>query len=194
MRKVILYLQISLDGVISESDQWMSFSDDILKDTLDYYKTVDTGIFGSNTYPFLSEYWQTAEKSSNNPLEKEFAKQINNIDKFVLSRSSVELTWKNSHHLKFTDNESFIKVIQDLKSKPGKSISVESGIKIWKAFLQNNLFDELLLYVHPVIAGNGVKLFDEISTKTTLKLKSSKTLDKDVIKLYYEIHDRTTNR
>ncbi len=92
MRKVILYMQISLDGVISNSDEWMSFSDDIVLDTLDYYKTIDTVIFGSNTYPFMSDYWQTAEQSSNSPIEKEFAKQLNERNKIVLSRSPVNLT------------------------------------------------------------------------------------------------------
>src|SRR4030095_1062562 len=111
MRKVILYLQMSLDGVVSESDQWMSFSDDILTDAIDYYKALDTVIFGSNTYPFLSRYWQTAEQSSNSPLERRFAKKLNDINKIVLSRSSIELTWKNSTHLSFTDNRTFIKLI-----------------------------------------------------------------------------------
>ncbi len=80
----------------------------------------------------------------------------------------------------------FVKAIQDLKNKAGKDISVESGIKIWKFFLQNNLFDELLLYVHPVIAGSGVKLFDETISKRVLKLNSYKSLDKGVVVLHYE--------
>ena len=125
----------------------MSFSDDIVLDTLDYYKTIDTVIFGSNTYPFMSDYWQTAEQSSNSPIEKEFAKQLNERNKIVLSRSPVNLTWRNSGHLSFTDNASFVKAIQDLKNKAGKDISVESGIKIWKFFLQNNLFDEFACFM-----------------------------------------------
>jgi dihydrofolate reductase len=95
MRKIILYLHISLDGVVSDSDKWMSFSDDILTDAIEYYETLDAVIFGSNTYPFLSDYWQTAEQSSNSPLEKEFAKRINDINKIVISRSPIQLTWKN---------------------------------------------------------------------------------------------------
>jgi len=186
MRKIILYLQISLDGVVSDSDKWMSFSDDILTDAIDYYKTLDTVIFGSNTYPFLSDYWQTAEQSSNSPLEKEFAKRINDINKIVLSRSPKELTWKNSQHLGFTDTQDLIKTLQNLKNQPGKNISVEGGITIWKLLLQNNLFDELLLYVHPTIFGKGIKLFDEINSQAILKLKYSKTLDKGVVLLHYE--------
>jgi dihydrofolate reductase len=190
MRKIVLYLHISLDGVVSNSDQWMSFSDDILTDAIDYYKTLDTVVFGSNTYPFLSNYWQTAEESSNSPLEKEFAKKINDINKIVLSGSPKELTWRNSQHLRFTGTQDLIRKLQNLKNQPGKNISVEGGITIWKLLLQNNLFDELLFYVHPTIFGKGIKLFDEINSQATLKLKYSKLLDKGVVSLHYETSNR----
>lgn len=186
MRKVILKLQISLDGVVSNTEQWMTIGKDILTDAIDYYKTLDTVIIGSNFYPFLSDYWQAAENSSSSVIEKQFAKQINDINKLVPSRSSINLNWKNSHHLSFTDTPSFIKIIQNLKNQPGKNISVESGIGLWEQFLQNDLFDELLLYVHPAIAGNGLKFFDDTNLKKPLHLKSSKILDKGVVKLNYE--------
>ena len=186
MRKVILKMQISLDGIVSGQGEWMSFSDSIVSDAMDYYETLDTIIVGSKFYYFLSDYWQTAEKSSDSLTERIFANRINEIDKIVLSRSPINLTWKNSRHLNFKDTPDLIKLIQEIKNKPGKDISVESGLGMWKLFLQNNLFDELLLYVHPTIAGNGIKLFDNINTKTVLKLKSSKNLDRGVIKLNYE--------
>jgi dihydrofolate reductase len=186
MRKVILKMQISLDGVVSGQGEWMSFSDSIVSDAMDYYETLDTIIVGSKFYHYLSGYWQTAEKSSDSLTERIFANRINEIDKIVLSRSPINLTWKNSRHLNFKDPQDLIKLIQEIKSKPGKDISVESGLGMWKLFLQNNLFDELLLYVHPTIVGNGIKLFDNINTKTVLNLKSSKTLDRGVIKLNYE--------
>jgi dihydrofolate reductase len=186
MKKVILYFQISLDGIVSDSDKWMSFSDDILTDAIDYYETLDTVIFGSTSYPFLSAYWQRAEQSSNSSPEREFAKKINDINKIVISRSPIELSWKNSQHLTFTDNQSFVTLIQDLKRQPGKNISVEGGIGMWRQFMQNNLIDELMFFVHPVIYGKGTKLFDDMSLQTTLNLKSSRAIDKGVVKLHYE--------
>lgn len=186
MRKIILKMQISLDGVVSGEGEWMSFSDSIVSDVLEYYDNLDTIIIGSKFYSFLSDYWQTAEKSSTSQTEKLFAHQINKMYKIVPSRSTVNLTWKNSEHLLFKDKENFIKLIQEIRGKEGKNISIESGIGMWKLFIDNNLFDELLLYVHPTIVGNGVKIFDKINDKAYLKLKSSKTLDKDVIKLHYE--------
>lgn len=71
MRKVILYMQISLDGVVSNPEQWMTLSDDIISDAIDYYKSLDTVVFGSNTYPFMADYWPAAfwiERTIDQPL------------------------------------------------------------------------------------------------------------------------------
>jgi len=186
MRKIILKMQLSLDGVVSTEGEWMSFSDSIVSDTMKYYETLDTIITGSKFYSFLSDYWQAAEKSSKSQTEKNFASRINEIDKIVLSRSSVNLTWKNSHPINFNNIEDLIRIVKDLKNRSGKDISVESGIGIWKLFLEHNLFDALLLYVHPIIVGDGIKLFSTMNTRAALTLKESKTLDRGVIKLYYE--------
>ena len=112
MRKVILKMQISLDGIVSGQGEWMSFSDSIVSDAMDYYETLDTIIVGSKFYYFLSDYWQTAEKSSDSLTERIFANRINEIGKIVLSRSPINLTWKNSHDLYFKDTQDLIKLIQ----------------------------------------------------------------------------------
>lgn len=51
MRKVILTMQASLDGVVSDVEQWMTLSDEIIPDSLEYYNTLDAIITGGNTYP-----------------------------------------------------------------------------------------------------------------------------------------------
>ena len=177
---------MSLDNVVSDPDQWMLMSDDILKAATDYYDQLDTVLFGSQTYPFLADYWQQAEHNSDSATEREFARKINQIQKFVLSRSSVEVTWKNSEWLNFTDISSLPMQIHTLKQQPGKAISVESGIGIWKVFLENSLFDELRILVHPVIAGQGDKVFSVIRTTHNLTLKSTRTFDNGVIELHYQ--------
>ncbi|TXJ26799.1 MAG: deaminase [Chitinophagaceae bacterium] len=186
MRKVILKMQLSLDGVVSGEGEWMSFSESIVSDAMKYYQTLDTIIIGSRFYSFLSDYWQTAEKSSNSSIEKSFAARINSIDKIVLSRSPMNLSWNNSRCVNFKNTEDLIGIIKELKNTSGKDISVESGIGIWKLFLQHCIFDGLLLYVHPIIAGDGIRLFNDIDARAALTLKESKTLDRGVIKLYYE--------
>lgn len=184
--KVILSFQISLDGIASDPDQWMSFSDDILLDALDYYKDVDAAIFGGGTYPFMSNYWTKAEQSSQSALEREFARKLNDTQKIVLSRKPVELTWRNSWQLIYSDDASFIRLVQGLREKDGKDITVESGIGMWKQFLRHNLFDELMIFVHPAVVGKGEKLFDSINSTADLRMKSCRPIDRGVVRLLYE--------
>lgn len=176
---------MSLDNVVSDSDKWMLMNDDILKSAIKYYEQLDTVIFGSQTYPFMADYWPRAELSSVSRTEQEFAKKINQIKKIVLSRSSVDTTWNNSELLNFADIKSLSKSLNCLKEQKGKNISVEGGIRIWKILLENTLFDELFLSIHPVIVGQGVKLFSDLQNKYELVLKTSKTFGNGVIELHH---------
>ena len=82
MGKVVLYMQMSLDGVVGDVDQWAIISDEIMNQSNKRYDDIAISIYGGNTYPGMAEYWQDAEKNSSDPLEKAFAKKIN--DKVVV--------------------------------------------------------------------------------------------------------------
>jgi dihydrofolate reductase len=164
----------------------MLMDDELLQEAIAYYQTIDTVLFGSKTYPFLAEYWQGAEKTSDSAAERAFAGRINEIRKYVLSRSSVDLTWRRSELLHFGDIAGLAESINHLKKQKGKDISVESGLGIWKILLENALFDELLLYVQPVIVGKGERLFSGTNLFTRLNLKSTKSFNNGVLELRYE--------
>lgn len=57
MGEIILTMQVSLDGIVSDEHLWMTLSREILEDYLDYYQTIDTIIVGRNSYGSLAEYW-----------------------------------------------------------------------------------------------------------------------------------------
>jgi dihydrofolate reductase len=194
LRKIILYMQISIDGIVSNVDQWMTFSDEILADSLESYNTVDTIVVGGNTYPSMAEYWQTAEKSSDSALERSVAKRINEMKKIVISRSNINPVWNNSQQLIYKDSESFVREIENLKKSEGKNISVESGVKTWRLFIQNALFDDIMLFIHPVIAAQGEKLFTDVGTKFSMQLSNSKIYKNGVVGLHYQKNIKENNR
>ena len=49
-----------------------------------------------------------------------------------------------------------------------------------------NLIDEYQLCIHPVIAGTGLPLFENIKDRTVLKLIKTKTFSGGAVTLYYE--------
>ncbi|QRG69018.1 dihydrofolate reductase family protein [Brevibacillus choshinensis] len=189
MGKVVLYMQVSLDGVVSDVEQWMNLSDEILEDALAYYDTLDAIVIGGHSYSSMAAYWQQAEDASDSALERRFAKRINELPKIVISRSEQELTWRNSQLLTYRDLESFRMEIEHLKSSTTKDISVESGVRTWRLFLKSALVDELRLLVHPVVAAKGDKLFDEIETQQAWKLSGTKVFSNGVVELHYRISE-----
>ena len=53
MGKVVLYMQMSLDGVVGDVDQWATISDEIMNQSTKRYDEIAISIYGGNTYPTL---------------------------------------------------------------------------------------------------------------------------------------------
>jgi len=185
MGKAVLTMHMSLDGIVTDEHKWMSFSDEILEEYIEYYNKTDRIVIGRNTYSQLAEYWQNAEHSSPSELERSVAKQINDIPKIVLSRTQKDLVWRNSEQIWIRDTESFVQEMHALKHTAG-IVSVESGLKTWQLFIEHELFDDLWVFVHPVIAAEGERLFDAARNRHPLQLTSSKTYSNGAVGLYYQ--------
>lgn len=189
MRKITLYMQSSVDGIVSDPDRWANISDEILEDALQMYENIGTIVFGGRSYPSMAQYWIGAEQTSASELERAFAKKINEIDKIVISRSPVKTAWKNSRCIQVADEDALFAAVQKLRSSKGGPISVEAGVKLWQLFLQNRLYDELWMLVHPAIAGSGQRLFD-VEDGARLQFLASRSYENGVMGLRYAL-DRT---
>ena len=186
MRKIFLHFAMTADGRVSNVEQWVSFTDEAMKDGSAWHDTVDAIIFGNNNYAPLAGYWQDAETSAKSAEERAFAKKMNGMHKIVLSHNEVELVWKNSELLRVKDSAAFKQAIARLKDMPGKNITVDSGEGTWRSFLENDLWDGIDMLVHPVVIGNGKPLLVSMSIKAPLRLVESKTYDNGVVNLRYE--------
>lgn len=165
MRKIFLHFAMTADGRVSNVEQWVSFTDEAMKDGSAWHDTVDAIIFGNNNYAPLAEYWQNAETAANSAEERAFARKVNDMQKFVLSHGEVELVWKNSQLLRAKDSAEFKQAIARLKNMPGKNIAVDSGEGTWRSFLENDLWDGIDMLVHPLVIGNGKPLFASMAVK-----------------------------
>jgi len=184
MGEIILTMQMSLDGIVSDEHKWMTLSEEIFEDYLEYYKTVDTIIVGRNTYASLADHWQQAENSSNS-LERAIAQKMNDIPKVVISHSDVALSWRNSELWLVHDKHSLAEKLEARKKEAGR-ISVESGVRTWQSFIEHGLYDELWLLVHPVIAAAGEHLFAWTVQQRSLQFINAKTYSNGVVGLHYK--------
>jgi len=165
MRKIFLHFAITADGMVSNVEQWVSFTDEAMKDGSAWHDTVDAIILGKNNYAPLAEYWQNAETAADSAEERAFARKINEMHKLVLSHDDVELVWKNSELLRAKDSAAFKQAIAQLKDMPGKNITVDSGEGTWRSFLENDLWDGIDMLVHPLVIGNGKPLLASMPIK-----------------------------
>ncbi|MFD2162490.1 dihydrofolate reductase family protein [Paradesertivirga mongoliensis] len=187
MRKIIAAMNMTLDGFC---DHTAGIADEELHQHFaDLLKSADTILYGRITYQ-LMEYWRTVvEEPTGYKSTDEFAVIMDQIPKVVFSRTLKKLDWKSAR----LANQSLEKEVSELKQQAGGDILVGSPSLI-VALTQLGLIDEYQLCVHPVILGEGLTLFKNISDKIILKLLKTKTFGSGTIALYYEPASRTTSQ
>src|SRR5690242_4710959 len=81
---------------------------------------------------------------------------MNNIPKLVVTRTlRGPLSW-NATALTGEEGQTVAK----LKQEPGGDIIMYGSSTLMRSLLQHNLIDELNLGVHPLVVGEGKRLFD----------------------------------
>ena len=136
----------------------------------------------------LMEYWQPLVKNpSGEKTMDDFALAIDKIPKIVFSHTLKNVEWESA---KLT-NRAIEEEVLELRQQPGRDILVGSRSLILQ-LMKLNLIDEYQLCVHPVVAGSGLPLFENITDRTILKLIKTKTFSGGAVTLYYEPKKMTT--
>lgn len=157
-RKLVLYIATSLDGYIAtkeESLEWL-FSVEGEGDNgySEFYDTVDTILIGRVTYD-----WIMKQENGNFPYKGK--------ECYVFSRTKKE----DNEYVHFV-NDNVIELTRKLKQTDGKKIWIVGGGNLLHTFLQEDLVDELIINIAPVLIGKGIPLFIEKEQQTALSLKS----------------------
>lgn len=166
MRKVVGYLLMTLDGVV-EAGEWIGdFDEDMRENMVKVINAQDAVLLGRVMYQEWATYWPTATS------EPAFASFINTVPKYVVSTtlSRVE-EWQPATLLKGDISQE----IAQLKQQPGKNIGVHGSLTLVRSLLEQDLLDELMLVVYPILVGGGRRLLKEGDSLKRLKLVSSKS-------------------
>jgi dihydrofolate reductase len=177
MRKVISGLFISLDGVTEAPNEWQfdNFDAEMGAAMGAHIAAEDTVLLGRVTYQEWVPYWPTST-------DEPYASHINNTPKYVVSTTLDRLDWQNSTLVK----GNLPGLIGRLKQEPGKNIGVAGSPTLVRSLLQEDLLDELILMIHPVIVGHGKRLFNSGMDLKRFKLVGSQTTSTGVSILTYQ--------
>ncbi len=175
-RKVILYIATSLDGYIAKPNDDLSFLSIVQKEGEDYgynsfINSVDTVILGRKTYD-----WVMTQVS-------EFPHADKNT--FVITRTAKPDTGNTSF---YTGN--LKELVLNLKTGLGKNIFIDGGAEIVNELLRENLIDEFIISVIPILVGNGTRLFKDGRPEQRLELISSKQFDSGLTQLHYKCNEQ----
>lgn len=186
MRKVIVAMQVTLDGFIEgpngELDWAMAEDEETWKDHFDLMRSIDTILLGRVMYPAYEKYWLAAPTDpSSTRNEIEYARLADKMQKIVFSKTLEKVEWKTTRIVKDNIKEEILK----MKQQPGKDMVLLGGAGLVSTFMNLGLIDEYHFLVNPLVLGGGKPLFKDVTERHKLKLMDTKTFKSGKVALHY---------
>jgi dihydrofolate reductase len=178
MHKIIGNLFMAIDGVVESPEKWsLSYwNDDIANVVMGGMQNADALLLGRVTYEGFAQAWP-GRTSEDDP----GADFMNNVKKYVVSRTLSQVDWNNSTLLKGDVADS----VRELKESGDGEIAMSGSSTLVRSLLELKLLDELNLLVYPVIVGRGKRLAEGDGDHLPLQLIKSTTFDNGVIHQLY---------
>ena len=143
----------------------------------------DTLLMGREIYEGFAASWPFRTAADDGPGEEGFVDRINSLPKFVASTTLKEpLEWNNSHLIK----ENVAEAVSKLKHEGGQDMLMYGAGHLAHMLMQHSLIDELRIWIHPVVWGNGGRLFRNASDVPVLRLVDTRTFRSGVVVLSYK--------
>jgi dihydrofolate reductase len=134
-------------------------------------------LFGRRTYEDFYGYWP---QQTDNP----FTPYLNHVTKYVISNTLSEpLPWQNSILLPGDPATS----VAALKEEPGPNLGIVGSAQLVSSLLAAKLIDRLVLLIHPLVLGQGHRLFDERGPGVNFEILDSLATSTGVIIANYQM-------
>jgi dihydrofolate reductase len=178
MRKLKLQMQVSVDGFVAGPEgqlDWMTWTwDQALMDFVsDLTKSVDTIVMGRKMADGFMRHWEAAVNNPEDPSQP-FARLMVDYPKIIFTRTQQKVEGLNATMA----TQPLVEDVNHLKQQPGKDIIVYGGAGFVTSLIENNLIDELNLFINPTAIGEGLRIF---SGRAPLQLESSIKYDCGIV-------------
>ncbi len=171
MSKVISSTAMTVDGLIDVSE-WYVPDGEHSAVAFELLRGAAAMLMGRKTYEGLAAYWS--------PLEDEWATLLNPMPKYVASRTlSGPLEW-NATLIEGDAADG----VRKLKDELDGDLFLTGSGELARDLIANGVVDELWIWVHPAVWGEGTRPFE--GGRTRLSLLESKSYDSGVTLLRYE--------
>jgi dihydrofolate reductase len=186
MGKIVLFMSVSLDGLIAGPDGdlgWHRVDEELHEHFNEVLRGMSAFVSGRVTHELMADFWPMADGDPENagPMA-DFAGIWRDMPKIVYSRTADFDDWNTTVVREVVPDE-----VRELKSRYSGDLAL-GGADLAAEFLRHDLIDEYRIYVHPVIVGRGKPLFASPAPHHDLSLVETRTFGNDVTLLRYRRH------
>ena len=141
------------------------------------YQRADAFLFGRRTYEIFAGSWGAMADPGGNPIWT----ALNAKPKYVASTTLTDPRWTDTTVL----SGDVAAAVGELKAKPGGELQVHGSGALIRWLLANDLVDEMILFICPVVVGQGTRLFPDTGPDVALELVDSRSTPSGVILQVY---------
>jgi dihydrofolate reductase len=171
MKRLILQMQISVDGLVSSTtdptgetwqiwnwgDDWR-WDDDLKREFNGVFEAVDCILISRKmAEDGYVDHWTTAAKNHPHDPYYAFARRIVATEKVVATRTLKDSRWDRTRLL----TSPFVEGVTQLKMAADGDIIAFGGVTLASSLIAERLVDEIQFYVNPSAIGDGRSIFKQ---------------------------------
>ena len=193
MAKIVISTNTSLDGVVQDPDGsegfgrggWFAGFAAMGSSDRDAWVEVETGeamrtqalLLGRHSYEWFATRWAARGGA--------WADRLNNLPKFVVSSSlpAEAATWGPTTVLA----GDVVTAVTTIQREIDGDVVVYASYQLGQTLMARDLVDELRLFVHPWVLGDGKRVFGATTDRKPLRLTSCTTVGDGLPFLTYQV-------
>lgn len=174
MAKMILYIATSVDLCIARKNGDVSW---LLNDQdygyREFFNSVGAIILGRKTYDHIRTFGDYPYKG---------------VQSYILTHHP-ELVTLPPDGSCYTGEVGTL--VEKIKKESNKNIWVVGGAEVAQQCLREHVIDEIQLHIHPLLLGDGIRLFSHDHDEIKLALEHAKRHESGLVQLIYQVHYST---
>jgi dihydrofolate reductase len=187
MGKIVISTNATLDGVVQDPDgqegfQYGGWFKKFVGADLQEWDKLETEealgaealLLGRRSYEWFAKRQPTRPG--------EWADRVQQLPKYVVSTTLKDPEWDNSTLIA----GDVVKQLSELKQKVDGEIIVYGSYQLVRTLIEQDLADELRLFVFPVVLGTGARVFDGIRNTKPMRLIDTRLVAEGLVFYAYE--------
>jgi len=143
----------------------------------DVFRAADAFLFGRLTYDIWAPYWPTITDPAN-----EIAHALNTRPKYVASTTLTDPTWDGTTVI----SGDIPAEVANIREAHARDIVLMGSSGLAQTLIRHDLIDRYELWLHPVVLGDGKRLFRDVPPPSELKLADARVTGSGLVFLGYE--------